>query len=260
MAVGMTDLSQEIIHLIASYLPRWENGERANMSERGRALLPAYATISRSWQYTIESLTFHQVGVSSTDIGSLSRIAVNHRRKLLKRLDFLVILPTYSDKACAKFETTQDKQSNDRVFTTAMRDLLTLLRSWHVKLQATGNNDVNVVEPLLLCIGDCYSPSDSTYRGHEKYDEDVSNWESGKRQDLFQHRYASSLLQLESIEELPDVPQVTFFVRSSSERRIEPRSIALLSTKFPNLNGLRWYLDDNEKLDTQLRQQTRLGE
>lgn len=257
MSVGIANLSQELICLIASYLQRWEHYDRANVSERGRALLPAYATISPSWQYAIECQTFREIAVKSTERVDFSHIVVSHRRKLLRRLELNVILPTYTDKACAKLETDKDMQSNNQVFTKAIKDLLALLRSWHDESQTTGNkNDAPIQESLRLCIGDCYSPKDCRYRGWEKYQEDRHGWD---RHDLFEERYKSSLLKLESVEGIQEIPQITAFHKSPSHRNIEPRSLAMIASKFPNLDSFRWKLKDNEKWDPQLRQQTRFG-
>ena len=260
MSVGIANLSQEIISHIASYLQRWEHEDRAGTSERGQPLLPVHATISRSWQYAIESQTFREITIKSTEIENLSRIVVNHRRKLLRRLQLNVVLPTYTDKACAKFETEKDKQSNNQVFTKAIKDLLDLLRSWQDEFEKTGTHSHALIEqPLRLCIGDCYSPKDCRYRGWEKYQEDHREWESGRRYDLFGHRYESSLLQLESVEGIREIPQVSSFHRSPSNRNIEPRSLAIIASKFPNLDSFRWRLKDIKKRDPRLRQQTRFG-
>ena len=260
MSVGIANLSQEIINLVALYLQRWEHENRANISERGRALLPAYATISQSWQYAIEGQTFREIAVKSTEIDDFSRIVVNHRRKLLRRLELNVILPTYTDKACAKFETEKDKQSNNQVFTKAIKDLLAVLRSWHDEFQPTGNDsDAPIEQSLRLCMGDCYSPKDCRYRGWDKYQEDIHEWECGRRHDLFQHRYESSLLQLESVEGIQEIPQISSFHRSPGNRNIEPRSLAIIASRFPNLDSFRWRLKDNERRDPRSRQQTRFG-
>ena len=260
MSVGISNLSQEIINIIASYLQRWEHEDGISISERGRALLPAYSTISKSWQYAIEGQTFREIAVKSTEIDDLSHIVVNHRRKLLRRLELNVILPTYTDKACAKFETEKDKQSNNQVFTKAIKDLLALLRSWHDEFKVMGSDsDAPIEQPLRLCIGECYSPTDCRHRGWEKYQEDMQEKKSGRRHDLFQHRYESSLLKLESVEGIQEIPQISSFYRSAGNRNIEPRSLAIIASKFPNLDSFRWRLKDNERRDPRSRQQTRFG-
>ena len=255
MSVGISSLSQEIISLVASYLQRWEHEDRANISERGRALLPAYATISRSWQYAIERQTFREVTLKSIQIDELSRTVVKHRRKFLRRLELNVVLPTYTEGACAKFETEKDTQINNQVFTKAVKDLLALLRSWHDEFETMRlENDSPLEQSLCLCIGDCYSPMDCGYRGWGM------EWDPEHPYDLFQHRYESSLLQLESIEGIQEVPQVSSFHKAMGTRNIEPRSLAMIATRFHNLDSLRWRLQDNEKNDPRLRQQTRFGE
>ena len=116
-----------------------------------------------------------------------------------------------------------------------------------------------VEQSLQLCIGDCYSPKDSHYRGWAKYQDDQLDTEWGDRDDLFLHRYESSLLALESIDGIKDVPQVYSFHKLPSHRRIEPRSLALIASKFPHLEGFLWRLKDDEKRDRGLRQRTRYG-
>ena len=260
MSVGIANLSQEIINLIAIYLRQWELGNLADISGRGRTLLPGYATISQSWQYAIESSTFRSIAIKSTEIDDFSRIMVNHRRKLLRSLNLNVILPTYTDKACAKFETEMDKQTNNQVFSKAIKDLLAVLRSWHDDFQATGNgSDAPIEQPIHLCIADCYSPKDCRHRGWDKYQEDREECYLGRRHDLFQHRYESSLLQLESVEGIQEIPQISSFNRFAGTRHIEPRSLAVIASKFPNLDSLCWRFKDNERRDPQSRQQTRFG-
>ncbi len=253
----MANISQEITCLIVSYLPRWEHEDRANISERGRALLPAYAAISPSWQYAIERQTFREITIKNTGIDEFSRIVVKHRRLLLRRLELNVVLPTYTDRACTKFETENDKQSNNQVFTEAVKDVLALLRSWHDEFQITRmDRDAPIEQSFRLCIGDCYSPKDRRENGTHL---DYNNFFFTKSHDLFQHRYESSLLRLESIEGMQEVPQISSFHRSPSTRNIEPRSLAMIASKFPNLDSFYWRLLDDEQRDPRLRQQTRSG-
>ena len=255
MSTGMGTISQEITSLITSYLPRWEHNDRANISERGRALLPAFATISRSWQHAIEYQTFREITIKSNELVELSYIVVNHHGKLLRLLEVNVILPTYTERACAKFEIYKDTQFNNLAFTKAIKDLLVLLRSWHDECRPTSNdNEASPQRSLRLCIGDCYSLMDCRYRGWEKYQEDRRESELGRRHDLFQHRYESSLLQLESIEGIPEIPQISSFHRSPGSRNIEPRSLAIIASRFPNLVSFRWRLQDNQKRDPRLSQ------
>lgn len=104
-----------------------------------------------------------------------------------------------------------------------------------------------------------YSPKDCHYRVWEKYQEDRLEWELGRRHDLFQHRYESSLLRLESIEGIQEIPQISSFHISPGNRNIEPRLLVRIASKFPNLDSFRWRLEDNEKRDPRSREQTRFG-
>ena len=186
---------------------------------------------------------------------------INHRRKLLRQIELNVVLPTYTDAACAMFETEKDKQANNRVFTEAIKDLFAQLRSWYDEAQPTENvSDNPVGRPLRLCLGDIYSPKDSRYRGWERYQEDYQEWKCGRRHDLFKRRYKSSLLRLESIEGIRELPQISSFVHDSpGHRHVEPRSLAVIASKIPNLDSVLWRLEDIKNMDPRLRQQTRFG-
>lgn len=256
MAVGITDLPQELIDLVASYIQRWEYDNRTFIwysGEPSRTLLPAYATISRAWQYAIERQTFHAIRIKSTELEDFCQLLVNHRQKLLKRLELEVILPTYTYEAGAKFETEADRQSNNKAFSKAIRDLLFLLGSWHIESLGAGKCGKSLIESsLCLRIRDCYSDMDFGYLRWGK-------WRPGWPRDLSDRRYESSLLRLESIEDILKIPQVTSFRISYTKRNIEPRSLAMIANKFPNLDDLQWSVKDNEKLNPLLRQQTRFG-
>lgn len=47
----------------------------------------------------MECHTFHEIAVRNTEMNELSRIVINHRRKLFRRLKLDVVLPTYADNA-----------------------------------------------------------------------------------------------------------------------------------------------------------------
>ena len=254
----MDSLSQDIIGLIVSHIQRWEHPD---YTDKGLAFLPPYAPISRSWQYAIEIHTFREVWVKSTELEWFSRIMGKHRRKFLRRINFDIILPTYTDMACTKFETEQDRQTNSQVFTQAIKGLLALIRSWHDDFQSARNDDpASVEQSMCLSIRSCYSPKDDAYTGWEKKRMLCNDEDCSRHHDLFEHRYEASLLQLLSIEEIQEIPQISSFFRSHGRRGIEPRSLAILASKFPNLDTFRWGLDDDEKRDPHLRQQTRLGQ
>lgn len=263
MAARLTDLPQEVVNLIATFLERREDQSDIPSYQRVQtpSKLPPYATISRPWQYAIESITFREMSLNNLELQFFSRIMVQHRCAMLRDLEFEIILPTYSDKACAKFETEKDKQANNQVFSEAVKSLLNLLRFWYDSRRKETNDIGSRGEtPLRLCLGNCYSPMDGRHRGKTKYKEDSFNRAVGKRHDLFDGRYEFSLLKLQSFDNVKEVPQICRFDKFMGEdRRVEPRSIALIASKLPNLESVNWTLYDNEKKSPHLRQQARYG-
>ena len=75
----------------------------------------------------------------------------------------------------------------------------------------------------------------------------------GYRHDLLQNRYKSSLLQLKSFENVQEIPQITAFHAFSNFCNIEPRSLAMMASKLPNLDSFSWNQRENEKRDPRLR-------
>ena len=260
MAIQMTELPQEVIDNIASCLQRRDNESAVRVLDRGPSKLPSYATISKQWQFAIEIRTFREVKLKSPDVSFFSRIMNKDRRAMLQYLEVEIVLPTYSDKACAKFENKKDRKANNEAFTTAVKDLLGLLRSWHTEDRSV-NNDFAVSEAgsLKLLLHNCYSPMDSYHRGKEKYRADKEDWDLGRRHDLFEHRYESSIIRLDDSEEIGTVPQISQFDVSQSHRKLEPRSVAVIASKFPRLKSINWTLAESERKDAVLRQQMRYG-
>ena len=82
-----------------------------------------YVTVSRSWQYAVERRTFRRIKLKSTDLEFFRNTFVGHRRAALADLSYDVILPTYSDHQCARFETEEDKRSNNEALTEAIHGL-----------------------------------------------------------------------------------------------------------------------------------------
>jgi hypothetical protein len=91
----LNELSLEQLAIILFYLGSFE--------------LTKYVTVSRLWQYAIERRTFLKIQLKSTDLLAFSNIFVENRRAGLTELSYSVILPTYSDYQCARFEREKDK-------------------------------------------------------------------------------------------------------------------------------------------------------
>ena len=223
-------------------------------------MLPPYATISRQWQEAIETITFRRVELISPDLPYFERIMFKHRRNILRTLSVEIVLPMYSDMACAKPEDEVDKQANNRAFSSAVKDILGLLRSWHDDRRTEQHiNGIFKEGFLTLILQECYSPMDGRHRGLDKYEADQRDQFIGLRQDLFVHRYESSFLRLESPEDIKQVPQIWHFNVMGSGRRIEPSTIASIASRLPGLRSIHWHLEEFEDKNASRRQQVRYG-
>ncbi|KAL8709697.1 MAG: hypothetical protein Q9220_005637 [cf. Caloplaca sp. 1 TL-2023] len=238
----MDKLPQELIAHIVSYL--WTNkGQPKETSSKPSQ----YAVISRKWQLAIEPLLYRTIRLQSPDLPSFDRLLVQHRRELLSRLDFSIVLPTYADHECAKFETREDQDRNSQVFTYAIHSLFQTLRQWN-----TGSAGMRLV------ISSIYSPMDRIHRPPNKLEQDLEDFEYGRRQDLWEHRYERSRLGLLLHPELPAVACVsTFELAFHPERLVEPESVVRIASKLSNVQAIILELQDNEKKDPSARQKSR---
>ncbi|KAI9766216.1 MAG: hypothetical protein M1839_005006 [Geoglossum umbratile] len=262
----MYSLPQEIIARIASYLDCEVDQSHIPLAFRQRApsRLPPYATISRQWLYAIERRTFHTLRLKSTELHYFADILVGHRRTALAHLRFEVVLPAYDDAACARFEREKDRARNNEAFTDAIRGLFRVLKSWEGEDDIAKERRTSVIAvPVPTCsfaldLCEVYSPMDGVHRGLEKYNDDNFQYQLGRRNDLFHHRYEHSIIKILLPEDLPSFSCVSHFrVAVSYPRTVEPRSIAAMAEKLEGLRNIEWTLNDNEKKYVQVRQENR---
>lgn len=251
MPAGMDRLPQELVTHIASYLDRHDPD--LDFFERQNAVskLPPYATTSRPWQQAIESRTFWSLNFKSTELPDVIKILKSsHRKQSLCELTFDVVLPTYTDNQCAKFETAEDMQRNNEAFTHAMHALFQFLKT------GQGYQGFN---SLFLDLWDCYAPMDTMRRDPAKLEEDREQYGRGKRHDLFENRYKRSVLSLLEQPELPAVECVRRFRCYAQSRPVRYDSAVLLAAKLPKAELVALHLRDSEKIDANVRQQYRYG-
>ncbi|KAL8756548.1 MAG: hypothetical protein Q9184_004462 [Pyrenodesmia sp. 2 TL-2023] len=237
MHAGMNALPQELITHIASFIERKDPGLDHFERQKAVSQLPSYATISRPWQQAIESRTFHAIHFNSTELPYFVQILHRHRRQFLSSLTYDVVLPTYIDKQCARFETIEDMQRNNRAVTYAIHALFQFLKTWQGDATSQGHQGSHY---LSLDLFDIYSPMDPLHRPSAKFDDDKESHGFGRRHDLFENRYKRSLLHL---LEHPQLPTLSCAV--------------LLATKLPNAESVTLHLKDDEKTDARARQQLR---
>jgi len=266
-------LSWELLDLILSYIPKNDDDPslRSGLNAPpSPSLLPLYATVCKDWKLHFEGRTFKSIRLKSTEINEFFRLFKGNRVNALSRLELEVILPTYSEHACAKFEIKKDQDLNNRVFSDAIHALFKVLRSSQdvhgasdqgqpgkeVGDRVSSHSSAHSVE---FHLADVYSLMDASHRGKEKYKQDRVEWELGKRHDLWEHRWEHSFLKLLDAENLPSLSQVAQFSNSFSSRKVEPASIAFLASKFPNVKDIIWQCSDDEKKYPKIQQQLRYG-
>ena len=253
---AMDRLPQELVTHVASFIEREDHQYQLGLScwRKPKSKLPPYATLSRRWQLAIELRTFRSLRLKSHELPYLAQVLVGHRRLFLSDLAYDIVLPTYDDKACAKFETKQDMERNNRAFTDAIHALFQFLKAWE-DAGATMESC-----HLSLHLSDVYAPMDGRHRGLEKYEQDREQWYSNKRSDLWGHRYEHSILRLLEHPQLPTLSILSSFQMSLYEDRIvEPKSAVRLANKLSGVRTVALHLSDNEKKYPDIRRQSRYG-
>lgn len=263
-------LSQELIDQIASYLERYD--EESSYSQEPVSKLPAYACVSRKWQRSIESRTFRSLIINNTELPNFAKIMVGHRRYLLAQLTYDILLTLNSDRSSnPKFESAEDQKVNNETFTQAFKNLFRVLKSW----KTDNKGGQGQVRQLTLCLRRLQTlhvthhgngqetPKLSTVDGDEDTNSSDSDVEGGCP-CCGERQYKDSVLRLLSPEDLPVLEQISVFVAYNlpykPSRTVEPRSMAALLAKFPNLTAMYFMVDDNEITDLHVAQNLRHGE
>lgn len=255
----MDQLPQELISHIATFLEREDDQSHVPLLFRRRepSKLPPYATISRKWQYAIERLTFPEIWLKSTEMDYFSETMLAHRRRSLAVLQYEIVLPTYGEARCAKFETDDEKRLNNECFTDAIHALFRVMKSWE---GTEGPETLHHTQAICLNLYAPYSPMDGIRRGPEKYKKDKWSSGIGERDDLWEHRYEHSVLRLSNSRDLPSLSSISeLYGNLHYVRSIEPRSIVEILAKLDNLKSVRVTLKENEKKDRQMQQDDRKG-
>lgn len=119
-------LPPELISLVLDHIIRERNYVRGS-----RSLAP-YATLGRHWQAIIERRTFAQMRIHTAKrMEEFQRIVMEPRRRSCIRLIKLVVqLESYDVQARAQWETDEDRQQNNKIFTSTICTLFKILISW----------------------------------------------------------------------------------------------------------------------------------
>ncbi|KAI3317819.1 hypothetical protein HD806DRAFT_513835 [Xylariaceae sp. AK1471] len=199
--------------------------------------LPAVAAVSRKFQYAVERRTFDYLNkkVSDTEIEKFEQILTPRRRYILRELMVTILLPTYPRESYGKFETDEDRQANNAAATATLRRLFEFIRSCDADTP-----DDEVIPSLHLRIDGVFSLTDKRSKLLTK-DEIV---QFGLWPDLHDLRYRFSLLNMTSDGTgLPTLPCVRHFTLAQGPRYWSPAVAALLTSKMPNVQTVRWNLE-----------------
>lgn len=248
--MGIDDLSQELIDMIALHIEAYEDQSHLPLLERKRApsKLPLYATISRKWQHAVERRTFQAVTLESKDLEYFAKILSASRVAFLSNLAYIVVLPSYSEEACGKIENWADRLANNEAFTQAIQDLFHILSSY--QFSTARSIRLSLIEP--------YSKTDPHRRDPAKLDADQWKLAFGKREDIWEKRYEHSYLELIDPDPLPAVRCISALIVSSSYgRKIAPHTAVTILSQLYNVETITWSLNDNERRFPLLRRQIR---
>lgn len=252
----MVELPLELVHIIASFSSPYD--------------FLRLCTVSRAWQLVIESHTMRKVHIKSTDLQDFSKIFSHHnRRAALMKLTYDVVLPTYSDRQRARYESHHDKQQNNEALANAVQSLFSILHSWDEEVRMLGNTTASHQRPVVAgrisLILNVHSPTDVHGREHVdiRAQRGKSHLHNGQKH-MFERRYARSarsFLKISRCDELPSVSRIRDFqtINLCHWRRIEGASLSRVAARLPNLETINWVVSDNDQFDQSVRQQQNLG-
>lgn len=236
-------LPPELISLVLDHIIRERNYVRGS-----RSLAP-YATLGRHWQAIIERRTFAKIRIHTAKrMEEFQRIVTEPRRRSCIQLIKLVVqLESYDVQARAQWETDEDRQQNNKIFTSTICTLFKILSIWP--------KDAASIELFIQA----KSPSDSL-----DFKQRRKQAARSRLDDLLHKRYERSYLQFSRTTtdvECPPVPIVTYLSIQGlgNQRLIEPASTVFIASKLPQLNRVELLMRDECKRDERLRQHLRNG-
>jgi hypothetical protein len=224
------------------------------------------AAVSRKWQRAIERHTFREVNVTSlrSDLDSLQKFVTGDRRRYIKNINYSIILPTYSQEACERFEREEERATNDEAFTYALQGLFEILSSWGEDVAQSKihySNRTESCNAINLTIVDIYSPMDHEDRDagdevphYPEFDDPIrfvtlptGDVQESHALDLGARRHKYSFLNALQAADLPEVLCVGSFTihpNDARRRQVSPATTIEVSSKFPNLRAMYWELSD----------------
>ncbi|KAK8023940.1 hypothetical protein PG993_012006 [Apiospora rasikravindrae] len=202
-------------------------------------LVCAYAGVSRQWQAMVEQVTFATLRLNQERILEAGSIMSPVRQSYVRSIIFTAKLFTHEPE---ETETDHEKRYNNIHFSNAVTWLLEYLRTWSgVAFDSSYARGI----ALTLAVA---SPSDAHYI-------DLDNTRFRLPLRAGESRTQKCLFSIVGLQEdftdyrtLPTVPFITSFRckpgRHHDQRRLVPKSLCEIASRFPNLLDIDWDLPD----------------
>jgi len=203
--MSLYDLPPELTARVLEHLAQQESvldrvGSKPHISQ--------HACTSFKIQYAVGQHLFSRLSLTSDDTSAFERIVTGspRRQALLRTLSFTPSLPAYNKIACSRFERQSDQQANNEALVAATSRLYAVLRG------CSKLSSVTVNVPYM------YSPTDNCQDRRARYTNDRLAYMLGKKVDIWERRYAHSLLRLQMPLDAPSIAEVTTFSVSGDVR------------------------------------------
>lgn len=253
VAMAVISRSPELISLVISHL----------IVPDGR--VSTYATVSREWHDQIERHTFSTLLLTPARLSEFRRIMQRRscRRANVRVIKLDIVLDPYDAEANGKYETSEEQQRNNEVFTQSLQAFFGILSSW---------SDDGVAGQGILLFLRAYSPGDVSHVGRDEglaRRRRVKSRAKGPK-DLLDRRFAKSYLRLIALDvetkdqdplSLPVVSAITqiCIIGEEPNRNIWPASGSAIAASLPRLRYVEANFCDCEKKDLELRKRARAG-
>ena len=253
-----SDMPSELVTFIVSHLITPSETAPAGQFQTPDKVA-IYATVSKDWQKCIERHTFSSIQLTPARLDEFDQLLRGPRRKYVRLIALDVVLDSYNDEACCRYETEEDQQKNNRLFIRTLRHLFLTISSWEGVQEAELGIHMSV---------EVYSPSDLSRLGQEegRARRALKN-RIGRANDILDGRFDKSYLRLVNPENDGEAFALPHSVSAITEiditagylRHMCPASCSLILSKLSGLRAFNGYLWDNERKDLALRERARHG-
>lgn len=204
-----------------------------------RSALPAYATVSWTWQRAFERHTFHSVYLSSARLDQLGDVITRERQGYVLVMTLHVALAPYHRTQRDDLETAEDGDRATRVLTSTIQDFFGTLSRWR---PADGPPEGIHLELLVE------SPSDDAGGGSH-----YQSYSKRSRSPSTTRRARSAVVRIDIPgHALPQTPLVSAL--TCSGRHMELSSVLFLLSRLPRLRLLDTEVEHDTTEDRDMEQ------